>query len=160
MLNIMERRTGSTPTFTDSEITAAFLVALNDFRGRNGHGKPLTQEAVTSMLGLTPGSMSQWKKRTNVRASTLVSAFVGLGLTLALREFRIGVCNQEAPAQPSSGGGGPEQMSLFIEYGLADEPAQTPYSRQIELDQTRDVVLRLSVRKALAPTDSSKRQSA
>jgi hypothetical protein len=146
--------------FTDAEITAAFLSALEVARGRNGHGKRLSQDTVTSLLGRTPASMSQWKSGGNIAASTLVAAFVRLDVKLILDGFVIGLCGQEKSTRPNAQESAPEQLSLFLDYSWADEPAQNAHSRQVELDRAEEIVLRLSVRRALAPAPDAKRECA
>ena len=145
------------PAFSDEEITAAFLSALDGFRSQRGTGKPLTQEAVTSLIGTSTSSMSQWKQGTNISAATLVSAFVRLNLTITLNGHKIGLCESGMPRQQETS---PEQLSLALDYQLAEEFVQTAYSRPIELGKTEEVVMRITVKKALTPSRPDTRASA
>jgi hypothetical protein len=136
--------------YTNAEITRAFLAALDEFRNR----QPIrpTQEALTSLMGVTPGSMSQWKKGTDVGTSTLVSALIRLeDLTLILGEYSIGLCNHAGPTPGASPQRDPQQLELFLDYQFADAPTQDVQTRPIELDQAEEVVLRISVRRASLP---------
>ena len=158
----MENGASHRPAFSDEEITASFLAALDDFQ-RKQHDGPLTQYALTAKMGVSSGSMSQWKggkgQKTNVRASTLVSAIFQLDLKLILADRMIGLCDQETiphtPAQESI----PEQLDLFLDCQLTDNPSETQ-THPIELDKAEDVVLRITVRRALPPVASTRRRTA
>jgi hypothetical protein len=115
-------------------------------------------------MGVTPGSMSQWKKKkkgTNVGAATLVSALVRLAdLKLTLKDHTIGLCANGSAKPTPPPQTGPEQLELFLDYTLAEESSSVA-RRPIELDQAEDVVLRITVRRAtLPPVDNMASKSA